>query len=150
MITATDIESAVGDNSSKIISVYDKDHNYFNLDQGTSSKLLTYDRDTQDMTINTNMIQMIVQLMAQQTLELVEIREQLKVQMQRTYMKGTFLLLSYAINEYLKYNIANKYGDKIYTKDGATSLRDFIEKALQDKNNVELVEYNDSTQYYNI
>ena len=149
LITTTDIESAVRENPSAIIKVYDKDQNYFNLNQSQTYKLLSYDRDTQDVTINNSMIVRIVELLAQQTLELTEIREQLKIQMQRTYMKGTFLLLSYVINEYLKYNISDKYGD-IFTQDGSASLRDFLETSIASKNNVKIIEYTDSTEYYNI
>ena len=33
-------------------------------------------------------------------------------------MRGTFLLISYVINEFLKYNVSNKYGSLFTTEDG--------------------------------
>ena len=68
----------------------------------------------------------------------------MKLQIRKSYMKGTFLLMSYVINEYLKYNVVDKYGNSFYTEDGM-SLGDMLNKSISDGGNVELVEYYDNT-----
>lgn len=64
-------------------------------------------------------------------------------------MKGTFLLLSYVINEYLKNVISKNYGAVIYTQDENIPLSSFIDDCIKN-NGVELVEYTDVTEYFNI
>lgn len=68
--------------------------------------------------------------------------------MRKTYLKGTFLLLSYVINEFLKYNIAKNYGNKVYS-DENVPLSNFIENCILN-DGVELIEYMDDTEYFNI
>lgn len=57
-------------------------------------------------------------------------------------MRGTFLLISYVINEFLKYNVADKYGKAFSTEDGV-DLSTIITKSIIDGDNVELIEYYD-------
>lgn len=64
-------------------------------------------------------------------------------------MRGTFLLISYVINEFLKYNVADKYGKSFSTEDGV-DLSTMITKSIMDGGNVELIEYYDPTEYFNI
>lgn len=66
-----------------------------------------------------------------------EIRERLKTEAQRYHMRGTFTLLSYIINEYLVKNVAVRYPE-------LSALQDF------DSENIGVVEYDDTTEYYNL
>ena len=54
-----------------------------------------------DDTPDLEMIQFVARKLAQITIYISEIRESIKIQAQKNYMKGTFNLLSYMINEYL-------------------------------------------------
>ena len=69
---------------------------------------------------------------------IVDIREKLKTQCQRNYMRGTFLLISYIINEYLKNNVKKQY----------TSLSSNIDEMTRD--DIGIIEYDDLTEYFNI
>jgi hypothetical protein len=56
--------------------------------------------------------------------------------------------LSYIINEYLKFNIAKNFGD--FTTDEGEQLDELINTSIKDGDNVEIIEYVDKTEYYNI
>lgn len=85
-------------------------------------------------------IREIAQMLTTVTSQIRDVREQLKTQCQRNFMKGQFLLISYLVNEYLKSNVYQNL-KKIGTITADLS-------AL--KNQVEIVEYVDPTEYFNI
>ena len=149
LIKTSQIYSATTNSTDDVaIDIYDKDKSYFLINDSTESKLLEYDSNERQYTLNLSYISTIAELLAEQTLEISEIREQLKLQMQKTYIKGTFLLLSYIINEYLKFNIAKNFGD--FTTDDGEQLDELINTSIKDGDNVEIIEYIDKTEYYNI
>lgn len=131
------------------ISIYDKDENYFVVDQKKTKKLLYKDDQTNSYQIRSDYIRTIAKLLADQVLEIADIRDQVKIQLRKSYLKGTFLLLSYVINEYLKYNIQKTYGSVFYDADNV-ALSTYIQRSLSSDDSVQLVEYYDQTQYYNI
>lgn len=118
----------------------------------------------------------VVQSLLDLTHKLQDIREYLKSHAQRTYMKGTFLLLSYLINEHLKQNVypvMNSMqaapgslknvlapGAKPLTVDSnnlstyqTSDIITIETKPIEyDSNDValKLIEYVDQTQYFNI
>lgn len=92
----------------------------------------------------------MAKILAEQTLAIAEVREQLKVQMQKTYIRGTFLLLSYVINEYLKHNIADVYSSKLNPINSEETLASIISASAASGENVKLIEYIDNTEYFNI
>jgi len=55
------------------------------------------------------MIEHVAQLLAQITDSIREIREQIKTQVQKNFLKGTKLHLSYVVREYVKNNIYPVY-----------------------------------------
>ena len=59
------------------------------------------------------------------------------------------MLLSYIINEYLKYNVSKHYGDVFYSDDNV-ALSTFINRSITEGENVELIEYYDTSEYFNI
>lgn len=145
---SNDVESILNGTSTTSIKVYDKDENYFDVDSATSNTLLYYDTYSKQYLIRTTYIASIAEMLAQNVLDIADIRDQIKIQMRKTYLKGTFLLLSYVINEFLKYNIAKNYGNKVYS-DENVPLSNFIENCILN-DGVELIEYMDDTEYFNI
>lgn len=144
------IKPAVEQNTQPfIIEPYEKDPNYFDINQVEKKQLLVYDESTDSVEVQHGYIVAIANLLAQQTIEIAHIRDQVKFQIRKSYMRGTMLLISYVINEFLKFNILNKYGKSFQTEDGV-DLGTILAASLSDENNVQLIEYYDNTQYYNI
>lgn len=131
------------------IVTYDKDINYFDINQANRKTLLTYDPLTQDLEIQASYIDVIAHLLANQTLQIAEIRDQIKLQIRKSYMRGSFLLVSYIVNEFLKYGIIDKYGNKFSTTEGV-DLGTIMNSSISTGENVQLVEYYDDTEYFNI
>lgn len=71
---------------------------------------------------------------------IVNIREKLKTQCQKNYMRGTFLLISYIINEYLKNTVKYQYVHD-------TLISNINEMTRDD---IGIQEYDDITEYFNI
>lgn len=147
---SNDVESVLKGISNTRIDVYDKDNEYFVIDQTANSSLLYYDKNGSTLIyrIRTTYINTVAELLAQQVLDLADIREQVKIQLRKSYMKGTFLLLSYVINEYLKYDISKNYGNVVYTQDENIPLSSYIDSCIKN-NGVQIVEYYDDTEYFN-
>lgn len=143
---ATNINNSAND-SSVTIKPYEHDINYFDIDQQVKKKFLRYEDGV--IEVDTAQIIAIAQMLAEQTLAIADIRDQVKLQIRKSYMRGTFLLISYVINEFLKYNVSNKYGSLFTTEDGQT-LKDILDTSIMQGGNVQLIEYYDETQYYNI
>lgn len=131
------------------IQQYEHDVDYFDIDQAEQKSLLSYDDAIGDIAIQESYIQAIVQLLVQQTLAIADIRDQVKLQIRKSYMRGTFLLISYVINEFLKYNISEHYGRSFSTEDGV-DLSTILNQSITEGGNVELIEYYDPTEYFNI
>lgn len=143
------LKQAVEHDNPTSITVYEDNINYFNINQTQKKRLLTYDDKLETIEIQTNFIQAIAQLLQQQTLQIAQIRDQIKLQIRKSYMRGTFLLISYIINEFLKYSISDRYGGALQTEDGVY-LSTILNKSITEGGNVELIEYYDPTEYYNI
>ena len=99
--------------------------------------------------LNETMLSTVAFQLLDLTKQLRDLREYLKSNAQRTYMKGTFLLLSYIVNEYLKQNLYPT-AQLIHSKYPALASLSGETNWDKDDNTLELVEYVDQTQYYNI
>lgn len=115
--------------------------------------------------LQTRMVKIVVNKLLDITHRLQDVREYLKSHAQRTYMKGTFLLISYVVNEYLKQNvypalsnlqerqtqhtIGNKSKDVYELSDLANRAEIPLDLDFSN-NHLELIEYVDQTQYFNI
>lgn len=150
LIAEDSIKNAIQNNVDVSISAYEPDINYFNVDQLAKYPFLSYDELLDSIYIQTNQINRIVELLVQQTLAIANIRDQIKTQIRKSYMRGTFLLISYVINEFLKYNIIEKYGKAFKTEDTNVELGTILSTSIMRGDNVELIEYYDSTEYFNI
>lgn len=71
---------------------------------------------------------------------IVNIREKIKTQCQKNYMRGTFLLISYIINEYLKNTVKYQYPNNEFAANIDNMTRD----------DIGIQEYDDTTEYFNI
>ena len=150
LIIEDSIKNAIESDLDVDIQKYNKDINYFDIDQSSKQHLLVYDETNNQIEVQTYQIQAITQLLVQQTLAIANIRDQIKTQIRKSYMRGTFLLISYIVNEFLKYNIAEKYGSTFQTEDTGVELGTMLSTSIMQGDNVELIEYYDPTEYFNI
>lgn len=142
------LASTVATNDSSI-EVYDFDSNYFNITDTTQTFLLKKS-ETGELQIQSTPIDVVAKILTEKTFAIAELREQIKVQMQKIHIKGTFLLLSYLINEYLMKNIGERYTEKLtydYTNEPLSAI---ISTAIATGENVKMIEYVDDTEYFNI
>lgn len=78
---------------------YELDWNMFKQDKLGNIKKLIGKNDGSK--INLKMVVQVARILANITMYISQLREQLKIQAQKNYMKGTLNLLSYIVNEYL-------------------------------------------------
>lgn len=86
---------------------YDVDNTYLLLDSSKNGKsaLVVDPLMQEDGGIKGYMVNAVVNNLLDVIHKVQNLREYLKSHAQRAFMKGTFLLISYAVNEYLKQNI---------------------------------------------
>jgi len=106
--------------------------------------------ETGELQIQSAPIDVVAKILTEKTFAIAELREQIKVQMQKIHIKGTFLLLSYIINEYLMKNIGERYTEKLTYDYTNEPLSGIISTAIATGENVKLIEYVDDTEYFNI
>lgn len=152
LLTEETVKNAV-DNTDDDVSItsYDKDKNYFNIDIKEWKHLLVFNELDNEIEIQHSYIESIAELLANSTIEIANIRDQVKLSIRKAYMRGTWLLMSYIINEYLKYDICDKYGKAFQTEDGIY-LESILSASLSEEGNrnTRLIEYYDPTEYFNI
>ena len=85
-----------------------------------------------------NIVRIVARILKDICLVLVDIREKLKTQAQRNYMTGTKLLIEYILDEYLANTLINTYG------------ADPVKALDRSKFGAQIIEYNDTTEYFNI
>jgi len=125
-------------------SKYDVDQEYFVLSTEYDSQKSLLDYDGR---IKTEWLSSVVDELVYITDNIRLLREQLKIFCQKNFMKGTFLLISYLINEYLKYNTVRSLKKiEAQSPDLFSSTPNFN----IDLNYNYLVEYVDPINYFNI
>lgn len=120
---------------------YDVDSTYSYLSTITVSNLLSKNGD--QISVDNSMIETVVSQLLQITQQIREIRQNIKNQAQKNFMKGTFLFISYVINEYLRGNIV-----PILKKYAPNSS--ILSSYLNDTTIIEQINYIDPTNYFNI
>lgn len=138
-------------------AVYDVDPNYYvisnDLDQLSTVIKTPFTRDP-ERDINTSMISEVAKNLANLTLYIQKIREKIKQQTQKNYMKGTNLLLVYIINEYLidyaKHNKDHLLESGLSAVYGSLSSHQFKESEDTENYTINSVEFYDETEYTNI
>ena len=130
------------------VELYDVDSKYFNVTSAyladTKSGILDSRRK-----IKTETLSVIADTLADMAIAISNIREKLKTQAQRNYMRGTFLLISYIVSEYLKHNLLPTYKQVL---DGRViqALSSYQHLSGENTWNVDITEYIDTTEYYNL
>ena len=119
------------------INIYELDNQYIYLTQNNANNILIKNSDNNKIEINHNIINEILDYLLLITRQIRDIRQQIKTSAQRIYMKGTWLFVTYVINEYLKANI-----NPIIYKDNTSKLNTNAD--------IQLIEYIDPVEYMNI
>ena len=148
--------------NSGMAAIYDFDTNYWQLSSNVATaKVITcpasIDNVNPEKDINLGMIDTVADYLAMATQYVCKLRHEIKLQTQKNYMRGTNLLLIYIINEYLRdYAKHNNLSNDILRSD--SEFRS-IQKKLENHSlegtshqgySVNIQEYYDSTEYFNI
>lgn len=119
------------------LNIYDIDNDYIRLDNNVlPAQLLKSENE-----IDFSMVNKVVRQLTIMTKYIRELRHKIKSQAQKNCMKGTFLFLSYIINEYLK--------DSVVANSEYFS-QNLISNINQVQTDTQLIEYIDTTNYFNI
>lgn len=158
--------------------IYDFDNNYFVVTQTAISnviEVLDARNPNPDNDINWQMVDVVAEYLASFTMYSSKIRDKIKLQTQKNYMKGTNLLMIYVINEYLneyaKHNAkffleqkTDANGDPVIDSNGNPEYK-YPELALSvypmlnghqfsddggTSYSIDIGEYYDRTEYFNI
>lgn len=105
-------------------------------------KVFKPDED-EGIVINIDIVEAIAQKLVEITNGIRDAREQIKMQCQKFFMRGTKLLLNSIICDYLRSNIVNTLAE-VSCIDKSKYVFDF------ENNKIDIVEYIDPTNYYNI
>lgn len=139
------------DNIPNILSIspYEINENYFKI-ADNFTQLLTYQKDNNNniisVSVNNDMIEYTAENITDIVLYIAEIREKIKIQTRKNYMKGTYNLIQFMINEYLiEYSRMN---ENMLSQYGLSTVYQYLKSHSID--DVELVEYYDSTEYFNL
>lgn len=141
------IESFFGNNTTSQYykaTKYRLDSNFIEIQRSANAGSKLMKVQGSDLVIDTDMIENVATVLQQITSAIANIREYLKTHAQRTYMKGTFLLLEYAIKEYIQKNIYTALPSLLQKDDNCISSLNV------DNVKITLTEYIDHTQYNNI
>ena len=122
--------------------IYDIDSNYTVLNNAVCTNRFFYvDDKTGKFTFNISMLSGVAVLLQNITSHIRDIRTLTKTQCQKIYFRGTKMLLQYLIQEYLRSNVYKSLKDCQY-------LSDYVFDVSQ--NYIDIVEYYDTTNYFNI
>ena len=142
--------------------------NLIELSAHNKKYLMTYDRENKTLSINNEMIRTVARSLTTITTVIRDLREKLKSQAQKNYIKGTFNLLSYVINEYLTtlglseflsaefkehYSLCADSGESYSTISAAVNknISSFLDKLSRHSvEDVNIIEYYDKTEYFNL
>lgn len=104
------------------------------------------------LNLNETMIDSVAKVLVDITEAIRDIREQVKTQVQKNFLKGTKLHLEYIIKEYIKNNIYPVYHKLAYELSADSGISAEIDIEQYDSNDVilKINEYADPTEYFNI
>ena len=150
------------------LSVYKYDNRYFEVlfkhgsgDPGDkyegSGAAVLYKDENEKLQISSDMVRSVAESLADTSLYISRIREKIKLQTRKNYMKGTYDLMLYVINEFLvDYSRLNPiFRDGSNLSNATSSVSQLLWPIYQDLsshdiNNLTAIEYFDETEYYNI
>lgn len=127
-------------------SKYDLNHNYILLDSSDITQILTK-TENGEYELNETLIKYVAEILTKITKDIRKIREKIKIEVQKNYMKGTYNLLKFVINEYL-IELSNS---KIFDTDSVSILNNIKNQLkIQQLENINIIEYFDTIEYFNI
>lgn len=152
------------------LSAYDLDSRYFQVlfkytedsgDPGSkyeeSGESVIYKDENGALQIRSDMLSGVAESLADTALYISRIREKIKLQARKNYMKGTYDLMLYVINEFLvDYSRLNPMFRDSTRLSGALATVSqllapiYADLSAHDVRNLTAIEYFDETEYYNI
>lgn len=138
-------------------TLYDLDINYINIakiQNSSTTNVIYVDSADNKVKINDDIIEQVAISLAITTFYILKLRDKLKIQTQKTYIKGTQNLLLYIINEYLidysTHQLMLSSGFSGLSEDELQRWKTCLSTMIQHNiNNINVIEYFDDTQYYN-
>lgn len=133
-------------------TIYGYDVNYNDITNVKYSRCLSADGEITDNLsnyVNGNMVDVVSKYLTDITLYIVKLREKIKLQAKKNYMKGTNNLLTYVVNEFLV--DYSKFNTKVFndqTNDNLSVVRGYL--SSHNATDVIPIEYYDETDYYNL
>lgn len=142
------------------IDAYDFNTSYWQLDTSALDKVISLPASIENVDpsadIRADMINLVADYLAMATQYVCKLRHEIKLQTQKNYMRGTNLLLIYIINEYLRdYAKHNNLTSDVLGQEGFEQIqKKLANHSLQGTSkqgySVNIQEYYDSTEYFNI
>lgn len=132
--------------------IYQIDENY--IEASTTGRNYVFDIEHKEL--HPEVIKSVAKSLAIATQYICKLREKLKLQVRKTYMKGTQNLLLYIINEYLiDYAKHKSQTIELSSYKGTEESRNQVKQILSllsshGLSSMEVIEYYDETQYYNL
>ena len=134
------------------INKYDLDPQYYEIktdsyDQVRSvvpSGNISFDYNNPELMLDTDMINAVADRLVRMCNYICNLRERLKLQTRKNYLRGTNNLLVYLINEYLR----NYPYSESLTDSTSTEAMDAMSR--HSLNDIDIIEYYDPTEYYNL
>lgn len=127
---------------------YNVDNNYILI---TDKEKTVYEKligeESGNFYIKQEMIDSVAENLTAVTFEIQKLREKLKLEVQKNYMRGTYNLLKYIVNEYL----IGLSKSRIFSDTSEDILKTIKERLSNSQIiNINHIEYYDTTEYYNI
>lgn len=126
-------------------SIYAVDPTYIQLDNTSVQANCLIDSKCN---LKTQMVDTVAVMLLNMTKNIREVREQLKSQIQKNFMRGSYLLLQFMINEYLKSTVIPNINS--LSLQPTSKTQPISVSWDQNKSGNDLIEYSDATQYFNI
>lgn len=137
------------DSEMSSIMKYDYDKSFFEVAYTTTDEVLSADEGG-GYAINETVVDNAAETLKNITLYVQTLRERLKLQTRKNYMRGTSNLLVYLINQYMVdyAKTQTHLFNQLSSSETLSGLHNTL--MTHDANNVNVVEYYDQTEYFNI
>jgi hypothetical protein len=143
---ASFVDNVYAQQDANFNGVYALDPNYGQISSG-GSRVFDYSRETPS--VNATMVEKVSEYLAETTVYLQKLRNKIKLQMRKNYMKGTMNLLTYVINEFLvDYSRLSPTIQDRLSNDAVLSV--FSRLSSSNIDDVKVIEYYDTTEYFNL
>lgn len=144
-----------GSLSGRFVYNFDTNYNEIRDGQGSVKNCISMDDDGK-LVIDGKMLESVARSLADTTFYVTKLRDKMKIQARKNYMKGTNNLLTYVVNEFLvDYSRMNRKIFEADALDGDPALRSAVDGiraslSAHSVNDIAVNEYYDMTDYFNI